>query len=305
MAETDEAPWSSVPTKSGSVTLQISNHNPTSRFAVNGGSIEELRAALETVRLEIDDDNRASRATEIGLESMKSFGRTGAVDVLNVGVEAFDEALKLTPQNHAKRPDVLSNMSNAVHLRFQQTGAISDLNNAIELGEKAIKETPAENRTDLASYLCSLGNFLTSRFKSSSPASRLSSDLDAATKSYQDAVQIALGTDPQRSIYLLCLGASFRNRFELNDSVNDWSAAVKAYSEAAKSASRNESLRSASLRDLNLVLVLRLQKALNKSDNEWDSAVQRTEEEQLNSGDSANRPKFLDFLGTLSLSRFH
>src|SRR5271170_6117255 len=130
-----------VPTKSGSTRLRISNENP-SPFAESGESVEELRAALETVRLGIDEDHRARRATEIGLESMKLFGRYGAVDVLNVGVEAFDEALKLTPNNHANRPDVLSNMSNAVHLRFQQTGAISDLNNAIELGEKAIKETP-------------------------------------------------------------------------------------------------------------------------------------------------------------------
>src|SRR5271169_2087986 len=168
MAETKD-----VPTKSG-MTLRISSHHPPP-FAANGASIEELRAALETVRLGIDDDDRARRATEIGLESMKSFGRLGTADVLNVGVEAFDEALKLTPQNHANRPDALGNMSSALHLRFQETGAISDLNTAIELGEKVIKETPAENRADLASYLCSLGKFLTARFKSSSPASRLSS----------------------------------------------------------------------------------------------------------------------------------
>jgi hypothetical protein len=226
------------------------------------------------------------------------------VVVLNVGVEAFDEALKLTPQNHANRPDVLSNMSNALHARFQKTGAISDLKKAIDLGEEAVKATPAENREDLASYWCSLGNLLTSRFKSSTPASRSPSDLDAATRSYQEAVQVALETDPQRSLYLLCLGASFRNLFELNGSVNDWSAAVSAYGEAAKSAPRNDSLRSSSLKDLNLILILRLHKALDKSENEWDSAVQGSEEEQLNSGDSANRPIFLEFLGSLSLNRF-
>ena len=284
---------------SGTTTILIDGGK--SSLEADTGSIEELRAALDKLRTE--DNDRARHATELGLKSMAFFGRYRTVDVLNVGIDAFDEAVKFTPKNHVKRSDALSNLSNAFHLRFQNTGSETDLEAAVELGKEAIKETPAQNRADMASNLCSLGNFLTSRFKSSSTTSGSPSDLDAAFQCYQEAVQIAPKSDPQLSVYHQCLGASFRDRFRLTVSVDDWRESVKAYSEAAKSASTNASFRSASLNALNLVLILRLQLTIDKSEPEWAAAVRETEE-QSNPGDSANRLYFVDSLGTLSLKRF-
>ena len=267
-------------------------------------AIDELRAALEKLQLGIENDHRALRATQIGLKSIRLFKQHEAADVLNIGVEAFEEALKLTPKNDAKRPDALNNLSNALYFRFRKSGSESDLTAAIKLEEEAVKETPRENREDLATYLFSLGNFLTSRFESSTPVDGLSGDLDAATKSFQEAVEVSFRNDPNRPVYLLGLGASLRDRFKLLGLVDDWNAAVKAYREAANSASQNGSLRASLFNDLNVVIILRLRMAVDKSETEWDAAVQATEEQQINGGDTASRPIFLASLGSFSLKRF-
>jgi len=288
---------------SGSTTIQIRDDHDDSAVAAHDGSVDELRAALDNLRLRADDVDGVRRATELGLKSMKLFRAYGSVEVLDISLDAFEEAVKLTPKNHANRADTLSNLSNALHVRFQKTGSEIDLGTAIELGKEAVRETPAENRVDLASNLCSLGNLLTSRYKRPFPTGGSVSDFDAAFNCYQEAIKAAPESDPQRSLYCLCLGASFRDRYRLNGLVDDWNGAVKSYRAAANAAS-SESLRSASLNDLNLILTLRLQSEFDKSEPEWDAAVRETEEEQSKSGDTANRPNFLGSLGTLSLKRF-
>ena len=52
----------------------------------------------------------------------RQFEQTGVMDGLNIAVEANEEAIELTPNDHVNRAIYLNNLGNALTRRFEQTG---------------------------------------------------------------------------------------------------------------------------------------------------------------------------------------
>ena len=143
-----------------------------------------------------------------------------------------------TPADHPDRAMYLSNLGNALLVRFGRTGALADLETGIEAEQAAVDAIPADH-ANRATYLSNLGGALQTRFGYTG----VLADLDAAIEAGRAAAEATPADHPNRAIYLSTLGNALRTRFGQTGAQADRQAALSAFVQVTKMDSAVPSLR--------------------------------------------------------------
>ena len=150
--------------------------------------------------------------------------RNGTADDLDKAIDAGHAAVQASPANHPERPVYLSNLSNALRLRFGRSGAAGDLDAAITFSRQAQQVTPASH-PNLGPIFSNLGAALLARFERTGAAD----DLDAAINIWRQAVPATPVNHPNRAAIIANLGTALQTRFLRTGSTGDLDAAIGYY----------------------------------------------------------------------------
>jgi CHAT domain-containing protein len=264
-----------------------------------GDAVQSLRAAVKenqgTLKSTPDDLPRSIVLTKLGMNLIQLFQSNGSMDELNAAVDAFDDALKLTPKDHSNRASAFSNVSNALLVRYNQSNNADDLDKSILAARKAANG-PADPQSQ-AMYWGGVGRTLNMRSEAHGGDI---ADLTAAIEAQNNAIRVAPSDDPNRSRYLYGLGSAYLGRFNATSSTEDWLMAVNAYEEAAEAASNDPTY----LQQLVIALLARVKKAINDPDAEFNAAVKAVEDFGVTTMDDLHRAMLLNNLGQTLVSRF-
>jgi Tetratricopeptide repeat len=104
----------------------------------------------------------ADQATYAAEQMLELTQRSGDLDLLSAMTDLWQRILTATPADHPNRGMYLSNLGNALAMRFQRTGATADLDAAINTAQQAVNATPTDH-PDRAAILFNLGNDLLTR----------------------------------------------------------------------------------------------------------------------------------------------
>lgn len=212
------------------VTLKI-------RF-LRSGSMNDVNAAVrafgDAVALSRDHSpdsypspDQAGLLQNLGNALRDRFERTGSLHDLNEALEAANDAVQMSPENHPGRAQRLSIFAIVLFSRFRRTGSTEDLNSAVTAIQNAIELTPTYCPARLQ-CLSILGVALRRRFRQG----RSMSDLDAAVGMLHEAVTQTPRDDANRAFYLNNYGIAVGNRSEETGSLDDLNSTVAAFEEA-------------------------------------------------------------------------
>ena len=81
-------------------------------------------------------------------------------------ISTHEQAVNLTPDDHANKPNCLTNLGNAIFFRFKCSGDLADSDRAISTQERAVNLTP-NGHADKLGCLNNLGNSFLSHFNRS------------------------------------------------------------------------------------------------------------------------------------------
>ena len=163
-----------------------------------------------------------------GTRAFGKYQRTGRPEALDVAVTAFRDAVAGTPPGHPVLAIFLSNLGNALRVRFERAGDAGDIDAAVEACRRAADLTPPGD-PDLAGILSNLGVSLLRRFERAGDAG----DLDAAVEACRRAADLIPPGDPDLAGILSNLGVSLLRRFERAGDAGDLDAAIDAVRRAA------------------------------------------------------------------------
>ncbi len=128
-----------------------------------------------------------------------------------------------TPSDHPGRGTLLTNLGNALRVRFEWAAAPEDLDAAIEALDAAAQEMPASH-PDSAIATANLGIALRVRFDHTGALA----DLDAAIGALDAAARAAPPGHSSRAGRLTNLGAAWKARFVRTEELTDLDEAVRA-----------------------------------------------------------------------------
>jgi hypothetical protein len=191
------------------------------------GNISDLDAAAVAVRAAVDASpaghpDRPMFLSNLAIALILRFRHGREAAGLNAGaepdvaVDAAQEAADATPVGHPDRAGRLSNLSAALHVRYDVAGNLVDLDAAIAAGRRAAEAAGAEH-PDRGSYLTNLGNALHSRFqRGAEPGYALAA---------LDAWRAALGTASPAAVRI----GSGRSWGDLAAALGRWPDAADGY----------------------------------------------------------------------------
>jgi len=92
------------------------------------------------------------------------YERTGDMADLEAAIQAAQQAVDSTPQDHPNWAMHLNNLGNKHGSRYERTGGMADLQAAIQAAQQAVDSTP-QDHPNRAMYLSNLGNKLGRRYE--------------------------------------------------------------------------------------------------------------------------------------------
>lgn len=180
------------------------------------------------------------RAVQVGRESVASGPHTGAIGRLSNlllalhlrgaasgNVEDLQEALRLgraaavsLPEDHADRPDILSNAAGAAMSWFDWTGDITAITEAVDLSREAVHTLGDSGRAGLLHT--NLSMHLLTRFEVTGDAA----DVEEAVRHAEAGADVVRG--PAAAIAFSNLAVALRTRYEIAGASSDLERAVSA-----------------------------------------------------------------------------
>lgn len=142
---------------------------------------------------------------------------------LDVAIDLFRRAVRLTDHAHPERMRYLVLLSIALQGRFERTAAAADLDAVVAAADDVVASTPPDD-PDLAWRLKLLAGCRHTRYEY---AGRLD-DLETAVTLLRRAVRTATTDDPEWATYLADLAGAYRTRFLRVGDPDDLTAAVDA-----------------------------------------------------------------------------
>ncbi len=163
----------------------------------------------------------ASDAQRLGAAAFSEYQETGQPEALDVGIDAFKEAVAATPPGHPHWAGCLANLGAMLTRRAALSGSSADLDAAIELGRQAVATFP-DSDPRVARMLSNLAVSLVERFR----LKKDRVDLDAAIDLGQRTVAMASLDTPGLFTALVNLESWLTARYKLAGSPADLDAAI-------------------------------------------------------------------------------
>jgi tetratricopeptide (TPR) repeat protein len=191
------------------------------------------------------------------------YSRDGDGAALDESVETARWAVQAAVETYgpADRAGYLTNLCNALMLRFRRDGLNDDLNEAVEAALSTAELAPADH-PDRHLHLTNVANVLATRFEAHGDAG----DLDRAIEAGRGAVEATRPGHPFHSRYLSNLGGLALTRFALRGDSTDLNAAVEASAEAVGHAADGHGERAAYLTNLGNALLTRFEHGGTRAD---------------------------------------
>ncbi|OLF09810.1 hypothetical protein BLA60_18750 [Actinophytocola xinjiangensis] len=202
----------------------------SARFQITS-DLADLDAGIDATRQVVgrDDPERVVDVTNLAGAYQLRFGRTEDLADLRTAVEWGQEALRITPEDHASRAGAEFHLGRAMQSRYERTGEPADLDEAVRLFDSA----EARSRTEPVSHakmLSNLGAALRHRYeRRDEPA-----DGDRAIDLSRRAVEVVPAAHPDRAIYLANLTTALFTRATRTGAPQDIEAAVGAARQAVR-----------------------------------------------------------------------
>jgi tetratricopeptide (TPR) repeat protein len=128
---------------------------------------------------------------------------------LDHSVETKERAVRLTPWDHAGRPERLTNLGGVLKTRFERSGKLEDIELAVLFEDQAVELTPADHSRRPA-RLRRLAAALEARFDRTG----ILRDLDRAVLLTEQAIEETPADHADHPLYLGGLGNALQTRYE-------------------------------------------------------------------------------------------
>ncbi|RBR18668.1 uncharacterized protein FIESC28_05945 [Fusarium coffeatum] len=195
--------------------------------------VEGLRFAREAYESfgagQVDRDDRAQCASNLGKLLQSIYERTGRMNQLDESLLLHSEAFELSQEDDHHRALRTVNLSSALGGKYSSSGEVAYLDRAIQLLEDALKEdTSSPEHFDLLhNYSVLLGYRYTKTLQIS--------DLDKACEQLTDALQIIPNDHPTRWSLLNAFATRLNDRFSVKGDIEDLQKAISLSQEASLS----------------------------------------------------------------------
>ncbi|WP_328665268.1 CHAT domain-containing protein [Streptomyces sp. NBC_00322] len=152
----------------------------------------------------------------------------GQISDLDQAIEFQKRALALTPEDHAARAGLVSDLGTSYTAKFQVTGNLKFLNRAVQLSEQSVADTPPEH-PERGTRLYNLAAALQERYQ------RVCSreDLERAVEVAQDLVTAVDAGDWSRARAVSTSSRAHYTRFLREGTTDDLTLAIDRAQEAA------------------------------------------------------------------------
>lgn len=210
----------------------------------------------------------ADDLSHLGFNQRMRYEHTHALNDLEAAINAWQQAVDVTPWNAPDRAIHLYNLGIGLYDRYMRSGMLKDLEEAILLWRRAIRLVPARSLQPSA-ILVNLGAGLYKRYM----VSRMQEDLDGAIDAYQRALDsdVALYCSPNRAMYFTNLSVALRSRYMQSGKHKDLEDAFSASQRAIELVSADSPYRAMILS--NLGAVLRDRYELDKESGDLENAI--------------------------------
>ena len=238
-----------------------------------------------------DSGSRAASLDDIGYQLFADYKAHGDPGRLEAAIEAWRQALALTPPDSPDRAAPLNNLGSGLRTRYERAGRPGDLDEAIELSREAVALTPPDS-PDRAGRLSNLGGGLRTRYeRAGRPA-----DLDEAIELSREALALTPPDSPDRARRLNNLGIGLRTRYERDGRPADLDEAIERGREAVALTPPDSPDRASLLSNLGTGLQARYERDGRPAD--LDEAIELSREAvALTPPDSPDRATLLSNLG--------
>ena len=167
-------------------------------------SLNDLDAAIQviqsTIRIRIaDPTGQGMSLGNLGTVFMTRYDWSGAG--FTEARNAYEEALRLIPEDYNYRYNVLCNFGNLYHMRFDKAGSVDDLRKAIEFKREAVEKSSTGMYRVLV--LKGLGDALKDLYEKTGSKN----DLNAAVEAYEEGFT-CIQSPPSKRIISAAKGAN-------------------------------------------------------------------------------------------------
>ncbi|KIM74180.1 hypothetical protein PILCRDRAFT_80299 [Piloderma croceum F 1598] len=239
--------------------------------------------------------------SNLGNSFLCRFERSGDLIDVDKAISAHEQAVHLTLDGHANKPNCLNNLGSSLLCRFEHSGDLIDIDKAISTCEQAVHLTP-DGHADKPGRLSNLGSSFLRRFECSGDLI----DVDKAISAHKQAVHITPDGHADKPMYLSNHGNSFSRRFERSGDLNDVDKAISAHKQAVHLTPDGHANKPGRLNNLGLSFSHRFARSGDLIDiDKAISAISAHEQAvHLTPNGHANKPNRLNSLGNSFLHRF-
>ncbi|KAF5332920.1 hypothetical protein D9758_015972 [Tetrapyrgos nigripes] len=203
------------------MSLEQSNAEATEDSSVNDTPIDMEQKVMTGLDSLIKELNNSA------VEQLKHFQESGDCAAIDDAVQLFGEAVNLTPESHASKAALLTNLGGAFQHRFERLGELGDIKDAIQVRQQAVDLTP-DSHADKASWLSNLGGALQRRFERIGELG----DIKDAIQVGQQAVDLTPDGHAHKAALLNNLGGALQRRFERLGELGDIEDAIRVMRQA-------------------------------------------------------------------------
>ncbi|KAE9398697.1 hypothetical protein BT96DRAFT_1020002 [Gymnopus androsaceus JB14] len=254
----------------------------------------EQMSHLERMEKELKAYELYVAAVQLGM----SFQQSGDTSQIKNAVQILEQAVKLTPEGHADKPERLNNLGAAFQLQFCHLGEPSDIASAI-LAHKQAVELTADDHADKPAMLNNLGTAFQSQFCHLGGQH----DIESAILAHKQAVKFTPDGHAAKPGRLSNLGAAFLSRFDYLGELNDIASAIVAHKQAVELTPDGHTGKPAMLNNLGNAYESRFGHLGELSDIE-STILAKMQAVELTPDGHAEKPSRLSNLGNAYRSRF-
>ncbi|MFG2953777.1 CHAT domain-containing protein [Streptomyces sp. NPDC048291] len=264
----------------------------SARFALSGGALADLEAAVRVQRLALraaahDDPDRGLYQSNLGSSLVTRFEHTGDARSLAEAVRLLTDSLRNTAADTSEQADRRANLAWALARHFEQTADTDALRAALDHMTHAVAAT-SRDHPDWASRLGNLAAVCLRVFDRTKD--------DTALELAEDALQDALSRPHRlRRAHLENLGTVHQRRHDVRGGPEHARAAVAAYEEALALTPVGDPGRPGALSNLGNALIGRYRD--DRSPADLDRAVRLLREAVRAPADDPDRCRYLTNLG--------
>ncbi|KAK7450556.1 hypothetical protein VKT23_012865 [Stygiomarasmius scandens] len=233
-----------------------------------------------------------------GVQLAEDFGKSGDISEIQSAVRLLEAAVYLTPDDHATKPTMLSNLGAAFQSQFSHLGVLNDIEKAIGVLQKAVDLTPDEH-ANKPGRLNNLGTAFRLRFSHLGELNYI----EKAIGILQEAADLTPDSHIDKPGMLSNLAGAFQSRFAHLGELNDIENAIGVSQKAVDLTPDGHAEKPVRLNNLGTAFQSRFEHLGELNDIETAIGVLQKAVDLIPDG-HADKPGMLNNLGTAFQSRF-